>query len=444
MQVRGLLVAVVLLALLGAGVYWSDRQKSAEEAKEASGDATKLIHIKDEAVRKMEIQRREAPPLVLERDGSNQWQMRAPETWRVDQEAAGQVASTYVGLAYDRVLDEKATDLASYGLADPAVTLTATTKDGKTAKLLMGDESPTGTGVFAKLGDDPRVFLVPLNAKTSIDKSPADVRDKRLLVFEQEKLTRLELASKTGPVEFGRNAQNEWQIVRPKPQRADNSKVDELIQKLAEARMDTSLPAEEAARFPSGFAGGTRVGTASVTDASGTKTLEVRKRGEDYYARSSSEPGVYKIAKETGESLDKTLDDFRNKKLFDFGFSDPSSVSLKDNEKSYVFRKTGENWANAAGKQMDATSVQSFIDKLRDLTATRFVEYGFTTPVIEIAVTSNEGKRNEKVLISKAANAYFARRDSEPGITYELDTNAVEEMQRAAGDVKEPPPPPKK
>jgi hypothetical protein len=186
------------------------------------------------------------------------------------------------------------------------------------------------------------------------------------------------------------------------------------------------------------------VGTASVTDASGTKTLEVRKRGEDYYARSSSEPGIYKIGKETGESLDKTLDDFRNKKLFDFGFSDPSSVSLKDNEKSYVFRKTGENWANAAGKQMDATSVQSFIDKLRDLTATRFVEYGFTTPVIEIAVTSNEGKRNEKVLISKAANAYFARRDSEPGITYELDTKAVEEMQRAAGDVKEPPPPPKK
>ena len=154
--------------------------------------------------------------------------------------------------------------------------------------------------------------------------------------------------------------------------------------------------------------------------------------------------GVFKIAKDTGEALNKTIEDFRNKKLFDFGFSDPSSVNIKDNEKTYAFRKSGENWTNAAGKQMDATSVQSLIDKLRDLTATKILESGFTTPVIEISVTSNDGKRNEKVLISKGASAYYARRDNEPATTYELDTKAVEEMQRAAGDVKEPPPPAKK
>ena len=40
-------------------------------------------------------------------------------------------------------------------------------------------------------------------------------------------------------MEFGRNAQNEWQIVKPKPQRADNGQVEELVRKLGDARMDT-------------------------------------------------------------------------------------------------------------------------------------------------------------------------------------------------------------
>ena len=61
-----------------------------------------------------------------------------------------------------------------------------------------------------------------------------------------------------------------------------------------------------------------------MTDAGGNQTLEVRKdKDKNYYAKSSAVEGVYKIASDVGDALDKSLDDFRNKKLFDFGFSDP-------------------------------------------------------------------------------------------------------------------------
>ena len=93
---------------------------------------------------------------------------------------------------------------------------------------------------------------------------------------------------------------------------------------------------------------------------------------------------------------------------------------------------------------MDPVGVQSLIDKLRDLSAIKFVETGFTAPpLIELTVTSNDGKRVEKVQISKTGNQYFAKRENEPAI-YELDSKAVDELQRAAADVKEPPPPAKK
>ena len=43
--------------------------------------------------------------------------------------------------------------------------------------------------------------------------------------------------------------------------------------------------------------------------------------------------------------------------------------------------------------------------------------------------------------MSKTGANYFAKREGEPAV-YELDGKTVEELQRAAADVKEPPPPP--
>jgi hypothetical protein len=58
-------------------------------------------------------------------------------------------------------------------------------------------------------------------------------------------------------------------------------------------------------------------------------------------------------------------------------------------------------------------------------------------------VTSNDGKRVEKVSITKQGNQYFAQRENEPSI-YELDSQAVDDLQKAAADVKEAAPEPAK
>lgn len=87
------------------------------------------------------------------------------------------------------------------------------------------------------------------------------------------------------------------------------------------------------------------------------------------------------------------------------------------------------------GKKMDVTSIQSFLDKLRDLSASKFVDTGFTTPVIDITVTSNDSKRVEKVLLSKSGDKYVAKRENEPSL-YELESKTVDDLQKAASDVK--------
>jgi hypothetical protein len=344
------------------------------------------------------------------------------------------MVSTLSNLTADKVVEEKATDLKPYGLDMPTLDVEIVRKDGKTDRLLIGDDTLNGTGAYAKLANDGKVVTVTTTVKTSLDKRPDDLRDKRLLTFDADKLSRVELAAKGPAVEFGKNGQNEWQIVKPRPLRADGSAVDGLVSKLKDAKMD--LSEADAAKQ---FAAAAKVATVTVTDAGGTQTMEIRRdKDKNVFAKSSAVEGVYKANADLADALDKGVDDFRNKKVFDFGFSDPSRVEVKGTG----YTKAGDKWT-ANGKNMDNLGVQNLIDKLRDLAATKFAEKGGGEPVLAASVVSNNGKRNEKVSISKQGTQYFAQRDGEPSI-YELDSKVVEDLQKAASEVKEAAPEPAK
>ena len=419
MQVRGLLVGVVLLAILSGAVWWSQRNE-AEKESNPSTDNPKLISVKEDQINRVEIARRDEAPTVLQKEKDG-WSIAAPAHLRADSDTVSTVVSSFTGLTQDRLVDDKTADLTQFGLAQPSVRIAA---GGKT--LLIGDETPTGGGYFAKLEGDPRVFTIAGPAKTSLDKDWKDLQDKRLLRFEEGKLTRVEVSG----VEFGRNAQNEWQIVRPKPARADNWAVEELVRKLKDARMDTAAEVENAAQK---YAAGTRAGLVTITDSSGSQTLEVHKSGDDYFAKSSLVEGIHKVPSDLADALKKSFDDYRNKKLFDFGFNDPAKVSVRHGDQWWHFTKGGEKWW-LNGREMDSTSVQSLIDKLRELTATGFAEGSPPPAVMDVSVTA---KSTEKV--SFAASG-MAQREGDPSL-YKIDPKTIEDIRKAAAEVKPPPPP---
>jgi hypothetical protein len=89
---------------------------------------------------------------------------------------------------------------------------------------------------------------------------------------------------------------------------------------------------------------------------------------------------------------------------------------------------------------MDSTSVQSFLDKLRDLSASKFIDTGsLGAPTGDIAVVSSNGKLTEKLLIAKPGADYVAQRENEPAL-YGLDAKTVDDLSQAASDVKPAPP----
>jgi len=442
MRVRGLLTAVALLAALGVGVYVSNKRKAAEAAKPSADEPPKIISVNGADVSKLVLKPKGGEEMVLERDASGKWKLTAPKAYAADDDAANSLAMTAGAVAADRVVDEKAGDLSQYGLQTPTLEVDVTAKAGKTSKLLIGDDTPTSSGSYAKLEGDPRVFTIGAYVKAGLTKGPNDLRDKRLLTFDQDKLSRVELITSKQDIEFGRD-KDQWQIVKPKPLRADGSQVDELIRKVKDARIDLSVSDEDAKKAAEAFATGTRIATVKVTDPSGMQQIEIRKNKDDVYAKSSVIDGVHKVMGEVATGVDKTMDDFRNKKLFDFGFTEPNKIEMHIDGKAYAFQKGGEDWFSN-GKKMDNVSVQSLLDKLRDLSASSFVDTGtFGASTADITVVSNDKKRMEKLLISKQGNDSIAKRDNEPAL-YKLDAKTVDDLSKAASDVKAAAPPAKK
>ena len=440
MKPSGLLVAVGVLAVLGGALYWSNRRQKADAAKPATDTTPKILSIPDDQITQVTLKKTGGDTTVLDKSAGGKWQITEPKPMRADQDAVKSLVTAVGTLNGDTTVTDKATDLSAYGLSTPILDVTVTKKDGKSQDILLGDDTPTGGGTYAKLAGNPHIYTIASYVKSNIDKSSNDLRDKRLLTFDQDKVTRVDLQPAGGPaIEFGKDNQNDWQILKPKPLRADGSQVDELIRKLKDAKMDAAISDEDAKKAAAAFASGTKVATATVSDANGTEELEVRKdKDKNYYAKSSAVPGIYKVTADVGDGLDKKLDDFRNKKLFDFGWTDPQKVEIGKT----AFEKSGEKWMSGS-KQMDASSVETVVDKLRDLSAVKFPDTGGGADVLDITVTSNNGKRVEKVSISKQGDTYFAKRENEPSI-YQLDSKAVDGLQAAVKAVKEFQPPKKK
>jgi hypothetical protein len=435
MKGHGLLVAAIILAALSGVWYWSEHHKPPDTDVKISADAPpKILDLKQDNISKIAIKKKGTDPVELARDNSGAWQIVSPKQYRADQNTVSSFVSSAASLTSERLLDANATNLSQYGLADAALEIDVTEKNNATHKLLIGDEAPAGNNSYAALGGDPRVFTIGSFSKTSLNKSLDDLRDKRLLVFDSDKLSRVELSAKKQDIEFGRN-KDQWQIVKPKPLRADDSKVEELIRKLADAKMDLTVSADDQKKAATAFNSGTPVASAKVTDASGTEELQLRKSKDDYYAKSSAAEGFFKVGSDVGTALDKNVDDFRNKKLFDIGFAEPNKIELHDGAKSYFVTKGGQDWFSADGKKIDAIGAEGFIEKVRNLTANKFLDSGFGAATIELTVTSNSGKTIEKVSISKDGERFVAKRDGEPSL-YELEPGVVKDLEKAADDLK--------
>lgn len=436
MKQKPLAVAAVILGLLGGAVWYTRENPPPDEDA-----APKLVDLEVESIRAMTLRRDTGEAIEVKRGEDDEWEFSGGLSIAADDSAVGLMASSLASLNADRVVSEQVIDWGPYGLDSPAIKVAYQNEDGG-GEVQFGRETPTGSGVFARLRDDPRLFTVYSYNRSSFDKSVFDLRDKRLLQLDEDTVSRMTIDTARGRLGFERE-DGDWRIVEPLETRADDFTVGDLSRAIRTAEMTEVL----AEREPSPAHSFLRpLATVTVTDGNGHHELVVASDGDSHYARSSSQEGVYEISSTLADSLDKELSDFRNKKLFDFGFANPARIEAWAGERAITIVRSEDAWTleSDGGRELEGEKVQTLLDRLRNLTATDFpsdsaaeqARYGLASAAIEAAITpEGEGAVAERVRLSSAETvAVYAAREGEPS-TYQVEQAAAQNIERAIDDI---------
>ncbi len=435
MKPTGLLAACGVLAILGGLVWWT--KENPKKPESTTPDAPKVLALGEDQIEEITLSKSATDPIVLKKTGGK-WQITAPQAMPADQEAVKGLVSSLASLQSDRLIDQKPSDLAVFGLTEPKTEIEVKVSGGTVNKVLLGGENPSGSAVYAKLAANPAVYTILSATRSNFEKSLTDLRDKRMFTFDRAKVAAITITPAYGPAfEFGKNASNEWQLTKPRSLRADTGQVDDLLRRLVDAKMDLSGEQDEK-KNAAQFTAGTQLATVSVRDATGAQAITIHKSYDNaYYGRSSAVEGTYKLTSDLAEGLkDKELGNFRNKKIFEFGFNDPTKLEIgAAGSNSGGYQKSTDKWTGPLG-QTDPASVQAVIDKLRDLAATKFAYTpAVGAPALTLAITSGDKNKLEKVTLVKLGDSFSAQREGDAE-GYILDAKTVEDLQQTIAGIK--------
>ena len=223
------LALVAVAAGLGAYIYFVDADRSAGEVKE------KVFTVAADDIEELRVTAKGETSVLKKADGK--WMLVEPVATDADQNEVTALIGGLTSLDIAREVDANASSLAEYGLTAPKSDITFTAKGGVTGRVRLGDQTPTGSDLYAVKGDGTRVFLVAPFVETSLARSPFDLRDKRVLRFERDQADGLEItAAGRVPVTFTR-ANSDWRVTAPVNARGDYGAIEGLLTRLSTTMM---------------------------------------------------------------------------------------------------------------------------------------------------------------------------------------------------------------
>ena len=439
-------LALVAVAVgLGAYIYFVDSEKPDTEVKE------KVFAVAADAVEELRVVSKGDTSVLKKTDGT--WKLVEPLATDADANEVTALVNGLTSLELNREVDPKATDLAQYGLASPKTDITFTAQGGAKGRLRLGEQTPTGTDIYAVKDDDGRVFLVSTFTETSLVRSAFDLRDKRVLRFERDKVDGLEIATAAGSFGLTR-ADSEWRMAAPAAARGDYGAIEGLLTRLSTTMMSGIEATDVSSLAKYGLEAPTA--TVIVKAGSATATLAVGTSADGKaFARDLSRAMVFTIDAAFATEVQKSASEYRKKELFDARAFSAQQIVLTRGADTITFQKntgTGENagdgWTasgpgGAATREVKAGLMEEALTKLVGLRAATFVQAvpaTGTTPVMKVS-TQFDDKKKEDVSFARSGAEVFAVRPDETGAA-RLDVAAVEETLTAFDAVLAPPAPP--
>jgi hypothetical protein len=303
--------------------------------------------------------------------------------------------------------------LAPFGLEPPRMTITILEGTNRHS-LLVGKPTPVRDQVYVKLLGSAGIAITDASFLEYAPLSADEWRDPMLMHLPRVPFDRLEVKAPGRGFEFQREPGGGlWRLTQPLPARADNNRIENLIQQLRMARVShfvTDDPRIDLEAF------GLQQPQVDLVVAQGTNQLariQFGKSPDDdpalVYARRFSHNNIVLVQKELMELLRLSDKEYRDRNLLDFAFSEVDSIEVNGREPLKIERRENGLWQILDPYNMPADSLlmQEFLGNLRQIQIVDFVkdvvadfsDYGLEPPARRVTlnrrVNSEQGGTNQ-------------------------------------------------
>lgn len=440
---RGLRFVILLLIAIPLG--WYAYHDSKKGPVDDSPKRDKVFAVDADKIDELEIKSESGEKTTLRRKGSD-WDIVQPVAAPSDQAAVSGITSNLSSVEIQRVVDENPADLKEFGLAEPRVEV-AFKANGQQRRLQLGQKTPSGTDVYAKLPDSKKVFLISSFLDSTFNRGTFDLRDKSVLKLDRDKIDALDVTAGGRTTRFEKKS-GEWQIVQPPAGRAEFGAVDGLVSRVGSVQMKSIVPdGTDLKKY------GLDKPAATVRLGSGSSQAALAIGGPaetgSVYAKDLSRPAVFTIESSLVDDVKKEFSAYRQKDLFDARSFNTTRLEVVRNGQTTVFEKTTvkdkdgkeqEKWRQVApaARDVDAATIEALISAITGARATGFVDStaktGLDKPELTVTLKYDDGKE-ERVTFARAGDSAYAARAGSPGAA-NVDAAVIDGIVKALGDVK--------
>ncbi len=230
------------------------------------------------------------------------WNFTKPADAPADRDAVNSLLGAIENAKAVGIVSEKPDDLGKYGLSSPAITFTATDDKSGKSTLVIGKKE--GEDYFARDLARPQIFKVDADLYKKLGQTYADLRDKKVALFDQQQIVRIELQNANGTVVLihKEGAEDEWTFDSPADQKgkaATGWKIMSPVDALKAEEVLDHPPANIVAMLSKPAV------QVTLTDTAGKNlNVQISKESGDFaYARTSANPAVYKLKKQALQDL---------------------------------------------------------------------------------------------------------------------------------------------
>ena len=361
-------------------------------------------------VQELQLIRGTEAPVLLQRQEGEIWRLTAPLAAKADDQQMRSLLQRLREVKIQAFVSEQATELEPYGLQNPALRLRVQTAQ-----------------VYAKHAEAAQVFLLPQEFWDNLPKTLTALRDKTLVPYERDQITRLELQSPAEHIILHNTGPRQYTMEQPWHTSGDGEAIYSLLWDIQALKAKEFVAETPAALEAYGL---DTPGVRIVLSEKAPNTQEVKQytllfgaeapEAQGVYVKRADAPTIYLVDKAAAQHIsDKTAFDLRNRKLLTFTTESIQTLRLQYPTTRLTVERQGNAWELLEPEKHAVPQRWKIDHALYELSALDYVKivaeavedrqrYGLDAPQLQITLWQKDGTVLGPLMIGATSDSEVA------------------------------------